>query len=307
MLRLSAIPVLAGPTASGKTAMALQLAQAFPLEVISADASMVYRGMDIGTAKPSPAEQAQLPHHLLDVVEPDQPFSVSDYLAQAQQSIAQVLAHGRIPLVVGGTGYYIRALSEGLFQVPEPDPALQEEIWAELNAKGIDALEAELYRASPADVLRVERNPRRLVRAIEVLRRSGAPPVRAEKIEPAYRYSKLIFWPQWEWLEPRLKARIEAMFAQGLVAEVERLLHRYPTMPTAFQAIGYKEVAAHLRGGCSLDQAKALVLKATRAYAKRQFTWFRKEPGTVRRLETNQDVLVQAKEWLYQLQVDIQP
>ncbi len=275
------IPVLAGPTASGKTELALRLGQAFPLAVVSADASMVYRGMDIGTAKPSLAERQQVPHYLIDLVWPNQAFSVADYLHQAEAAIARCLEEGRWPLVVGGTGYYIRALSEGLHQLPPPDPAVQTELWQRLEAQGLEALWQDLAAKSPQDAQRVGRNPRRLVRALEILYRTGTPPAQLPRRAPRFRYRKLILWPDWAWLEPRLQARIERMFAQGLVEEVERLLAAYPQMPTALQSIGYKEVALYLRGVYTLPQAQQAVLKATRAYARRQYTWFRKEPGEV--------------------------
>ncbi|MCX7783893.1 MAG: tRNA (adenosine(37)-N6)-dimethylallyltransferase MiaA [Meiothermus sp.] len=275
------IPVLTGPTATGKTELALRLGQRFPLAVVSADASMVYRGMDIGTAKPSMAERQQVKHYLIDLLWPDQPFSVSDYVLHAEEAIQETLEQGRVPLVVGGTGYYIRALSEGLHELPEPDAALQAELWKVVEARGIRPLLEELEAASPEDALRVQRNPRRIVRAVEVLRRTGLPPARMPRRAPRFRYQKLILWPPWDWLEPRLEIRIERMFEQGLVLEVERLLARYPQMPTALQSIGYKEVAGFLQGVYTLSEAQQAIVRATRAYAKRQYTWFRKEPGSV--------------------------
>lgn len=276
-----AVPILAGPTASGKTELALRLAERIPIEVISADASMVYRGMDIGTAKPTQAERATVRHHLVDWLEPNQLFSVAAYVRAAEAAIEDVRSRGRIPLVVGGTGYYIRALSEGLFELPEPDPELQNRIEQELQERGFAAMREELAAVSAADALRVGSNPRRLVRAIEVLRRTGIPPAQAHRRGPRFSYRKLILWPQWDWLEPRFGQRTEEMFGRGLVEEVRGLLERYPRMPTALQAIGYKEVAAYLRGEMGLEAAQKRVLQATRAYAKRQFTWFRKEPGDV--------------------------
>lgn len=276
-----AVPILAGPTASGKTELALRLAERIPIEVISADASMVYRGMDIGTAKPTQAERATVRHHLVDWLEPNQLFSVAAYVRAAEAAIEDVRSRGRIPLVVGGTGYYIRALSEGLFELPEPDPELQNRIEQELQERGFAAMREELAAVSAADALRVGSNPRRLVRAIEVLRRTGIPPAQAHRRGPRFSYRKLILWPQWDWLEPRFGQRTEGMFGRGLVEEVRGLLERYPQMPTALQAIGYKEVAAYLRGEMGLEAAQKRVLQATRAYAKRQFTWFRKEPGDV--------------------------
>ncbi|MBI5813209.1 MAG: tRNA (adenosine(37)-N6)-dimethylallyltransferase MiaA [Meiothermus silvanus] len=276
-----AVPILAGPTASGKTELALRLAERIPIEVISADASMVYRGMDIGTAKPTHAERATVRHHLVDWLEPNQLFSVAAYVRAAEAAIEDVRSRGRIPLVVGGTGYYIRALSEGLFELPEPDPELQKRIEQELQERGFAAMREELAAVSAADALRIGSNPRRLVRAIEVLRRTGIPPAQAHRRGPRFSYRKLILWPQWDWLEPRFGQRTEEMFGRGLVEEVRGLLERYPQMPTALQAIGYKEVAAYLRGEMGLEAAQKRVLQATRAYAKRQFTWFRKEPGDV--------------------------
>lgn len=276
-----AVPILAGPTASGKTELALRLAERIPIEVISADASMVYRGMDIGTAKPTQAERATVRHHLVDWLEPNQLFSVAAYVRAAEAAIEDVRSRGRIPLVVGGTGYYIRALSEGLFELPEPDPELQNRIEQELQERGFAAMREELAAVSVADALRVGSNPRRLVRAIELLRRTGIPPAQAHRRGPRFSYRKLILWPQWDWLEPRFAQRTEEMFGRGLVEEVRGLLERYPRMPTALQAIGYKEVAAYLRGELGLEAAQKRVLQATRAYAKRQFTWFRKEPGDV--------------------------
>lgn len=281
MAAMKMVPVIAGPTASGKTDLALRLAQAYPVEVVSADASMVYRGMDIGTAKPSPLERQQVPHHLIDILDPDQDFSVLDYWHRAQEATEGVLLRGRIPLVVGGTGYYIRALSEGLYELPAPDALWQQELWKVVETEGLEPLLAELRAASPQDAERVGSNPRRVVRAVEILRRTGTPPAHFPRSEPRFRYRKLLLWPEWGWLEPRLQARTEAMFQQGLVEEVKGLLQRFPLMTTALQSIGYKEVAAHLRGETSLEEARLAVLGATRAYAKRQYTWFRKEPGEV--------------------------
>lgn len=278
---LPIIPVLTGPTGTGKTELALRLGRLFPLAVVSADASMVYRGMDIGTAKPSQAQREAVKHHLIDVVWPDQRFSVTDFIHLAEEAIQETLAQGQVPLVVGGTGYYIRALSEGMHTLPEPDSEVQAELWKLVERQGIEPLLQELERASPEDAQRVQRNPRRLVRAVEVLRRTGLPPARFPKRVPRFRYRKLVLWPDWAWLEPRLELRVAGMFTQGLVQEVEGLLAAYPQMPTALQGIGYKEVAGYLRGAYGLEEARKAIIRATRAYAKRQYTWFRKEPGEV--------------------------
>ncbi|WP_347240266.1 tRNA (adenosine(37)-N6)-dimethylallyltransferase MiaA [Thermus sp.] len=278
---MEAVPVLAGPTGSGKTLLALRLGEELPLEVISADATMVYRGLDIGTDKPSPGERARVPHHLVDVLEPYEAMSVARFLDLAEEAIAEVRARGRLPLVVGGTGYYIRALSEGLHDLPPPDPGVQEALWRELRERGFQALWEELSRESPEDAFRVGKNPRRLVRALEVLRRTGTPPARFPKRPPRFPYKKLVLWPERAWLFQRLEERARAQFARGLVEEVKGLLARYPEMPTALQAIGYKEVVGYLRGEYGLEEALLRDIRAVKAYAKRQYTWFRHEPGDV--------------------------
>ncbi|MCS6869264.1 MAG: tRNA (adenosine(37)-N6)-dimethylallyltransferase MiaA [Thermus sp.] len=275
------IPVLAGPTGSGKTLLALRLGEEMPVEVVSADATMVYRGLDVGTDKPSPEERRRVPHHLVDVLEPSEAMSVARWVAMAEAAIAEVLSRGRLPLVVGGTGYYIRALSEGLPGLPPPDPEVQAALWQELEAKGLEPLQAELARASLEDALRVGKNPRRLVRALEVLRRTGTPPARFPRRPPRFGYAKLVLWPERAWLFPKLEARARRQFAQGLVEEVRALLARYPGMPTALQAIGYKEVVGYLKGEYGLEEAILRDIRAVKAYAKRQYTWFRHEPGEV--------------------------
>ena len=292
------VPVLGGPTASGKSDVALALAAAFGLEIVSADAMQVYRGMDVGTAKPTPAERAQVPHHAVDVVDPDEPFSVADWVRLGERAIAEVLERGRTPFVVGGTGFYLRALSRGLPTVPSADPAAQEPLWEVYRAEGLEPLQRELRAAAPADAARAQRNPRRVVRALEVLRRTGRPPSDFPFTEPAFRYDKVVLVPDMALLRPRIEARTGRMFAAGLVDEVRRLLEDYPEQPTAMQAIGYKEVAEHLRGGATFDEAKAAVTLATTQYAKRQRTWFRKEPSAERRAALAHELRDELEAWL---------
>jgi tRNA dimethylallyltransferase len=296
------IPILAGPTASGKTALALELARHVPLEVISADAMMVYRGMDIGTAKPTLQERSSVPHHLLDVVNPDEGFNVADYVHLAEQAIKEVLERGKIPLVVGGTGFYIRALADGLPTVPEADEKVQAELYERLEREGLEKLLRELEAFSPSDAKRTERNPRRVVRALEIITRTGQAPSDFPMTKPAFTYDKLILAPTMEHLRPRIEARTEAMFAAGLTDEVIRLFRQYPTLATAKQAIGYKEVVEYLAGQMTLQQAKAAVTLATTQYAKRQRTWFRKESGKVYEKLAN-DIQNDAKVWLEQFTI----
>lgn len=275
------ILVLAGPTASGKTALALGLALHFPIEIISADAMMVYKGMDIGTAKPTQEERSGVPHHLLDVIAPDEPFNVADYVRLAEEAIQDVLAREKIPLVVGGTGFYIRALSDGLPTVPEADEKVQAELYRRLEQEGLEKLLGELEHVSPNDAKRTERNPRRVVRALEIIQRMGKAPSNFPMTRPTFNYDKLILAPSMEQLRPRIEERTEKMFSSGLVEEVISLFRQYPHLPTAKQAIGYKEVVDYLAGLIKLEDAKTAVTLATTQYAKRQRTWFRKEQGKV--------------------------
>ena len=296
------IPVLAGPTASGKSDLALRLAQDAPVEIISADAMMVYRGMDIGTAKPTLAERRGAAHHLIDIVEPDEPFSVADYVERAEAAIADVLERGKLPFVVGGTGFYIRALSEGLPSVPPADAEVQAELWGRLEREGLDALEAELTSLSPEDSRRAQRNPRRVVRALEILRRTGRAPSSFANTVPRFRYDKAVLLPDVERLGERIALRTERMFEAGLTEEIRDLLERYPARPTATQAIGYKEVVAYLEERCTLQEAKQAVTRATTRYAKRQRTWFRKEPGAtlypIEEAAGFEEVMGELRRWL---------
>ena len=273
------IPVLAGPTASGKSALALEFAQTYPLEIVSADAMMVYRGMDIGTAKPTLAERRNIPHHLIDILDPDEPFSVAEYVRRAEAKVGEVLARGKVPLVVGGTGFYIRALSEGLPTVPPADTDVQAALWERLEREGLNALVRDLEAHNPEDARRTQRNPRRVVRALEIVQRTGRAPSAFARTEPRFSYDKAVLLPEAQVLKGRITARTARMFQAGLVEEVRELLARYPERPTATQAIGYKEVGEHLAGRCTQQEAQEAVRSATTRYAKRQRTWFRKEPG----------------------------
>jgi len=275
------IPVLTGPSASGKSGLALWLARQRPIEIISADATMVYRGLDIGTDKPSAAELAAVPHHLIDVVEPSEAYDVVRWVAEAEQAIAGVLERGRMPLVVGGTVYYLRGLCEGLPTTPPPDELVQQQIWSELESRGEAELLAELASSSPADAARVAGNPRRLVRALEVLRLTGRPPVEFPLSQPRYRCRKLVLWPEREALKEKVWQRARWQFEHGLIDEVRDLLERYPQMPTALQSIGYKEVVKYLRGEWSYEEALEADRRAVWKLIKRQYTWLRREPGDV--------------------------
>ena len=274
--------MLTAPTASGKTALALRLGTRFPAEVVSADAFLVYRHLNIGTAKPTPVERARVPHHVVDLREPWEAYDVAQYVRDAEAAITDILVRGRLPLIVGGTGFYLSALIHGLPTTPPADPAARGAIEAELAARGLDALLAEVAAVNPAEAARLQRNPRRVVRALEVYRRSGRFPSQFARAAPRFRYAPVAYAPPPDVLNGRIAARVDAMFAAGLVEEVRgvlALLDACVPAATALQAIGYKQVAAHLAGEVSLDQAKLDVVRASRAYARRQLTWLRTQLG----------------------------
>ena len=265
---------LVGPTAAGKTAAALALAHRLDAEIVSADSMQVYRGMDIGTAKPSPAERAAVPHHLIDVVEVNERFDVARYVALAHAAIADIQRRGKTPLIVGGSGLYLRALTEGLSETPDVNPVLR----AELEALGRDRVLDELRRVDPEAAARIgPHNFRRLVRALEICRLTGR---KGSDLRREWDRGKL---PLMHGLErdradlyARCDAHVEAMFRAGLVDEARSLLPRgLGDNTTARQALGYKEVIAHLCGEATLGKTVALVKTRTRQFAKRQLTWFR--------------------------------
>jgi tRNA dimethylallyltransferase len=280
-----------GPTASGKTALSLELAERFGLEIVSSDAMMVYRRMDVGTAKPSVAERARVPHHLIDILEPGSDFSVAQWVDLAEAAISEILARGRIPLVVGGTGFYVRALSQGLPSTPPSDPTAMAELERELETRGLDELIAEVAAVSPYDATRAERNPRRVLRALEILRATGKPASAFEPRAPQFRFDKLALIPPREELLIRIEARSRGMLEAGLIEEARALMpifSRDSRRATSSQAIGYKQALDHLTGvvmedgtrrDLPLEEVERRINLATRQYAKRQETWFRAEPG----------------------------
>jgi len=265
---------LVGPTAVGKTTVALELARRLDAEIVSADSMQVYRGMDIGTAKSSSTERAAVPHHLIDVVEVSERFDVARYVTLANAAIADIQHRGKTPLIVGGTGLYLRALTEGLSEAPDADPVLR----AELEAMGRERVLEELRRIDPETAGRIgPHNLRRLVRALEICRLTGR---KNSELRREWDPSRL---PLMHGLDrdradlyARCDMRVEAMFRAGLVDEVRSLLPRgLAENTTARQALGYKEVIVHLRGETTLEETIALVKTRTRQFAKRQLTWFR--------------------------------
>jgi tRNA dimethylallyltransferase len=274
------LPILiAGPTAVGKSEIALQLAEKLGGEIISADSMQVYRGLDIGTAKPSSADRARVPHHLIDVCDLTEAFDAAQFARLARQTVAEIQSRGRVPIVCGGTGLYFKALLEGVGEAPPADLKLR----AELESAPLTDLLAELHKRDPAAYQKIDRqNPRRVVRAVEVIRLTGKKfsEQRAEwKTESENPKSPkfFAFSRQTNDLHTRINLRVDEMFRSGLVAETERLLkHGLTENRTAMQAIGYRQVVEYLRGQRSLAETIELVKIRTRQFAKRQLTWFRR-------------------------------
>ncbi len=271
--------VILGPTAVGKTDLALQLAERLQGEIISADSRLFYRGMDIGTAKPSLEERRRVPHHLIDVAQPDEVWSLATFGQQAQEAIADIHARGRLPFLVGGTGQYLRAVVQG-WQPPEiePDPRLRVALDAWAAEIGWQGLHARLAVLDPLAAAAIDgRNLRRTVRALEVILTSGRRFSEQRRSGPSpYRLLQLgLIRPRPE-LYARIDARIAAMFRAGLVAEVQGLLDQgyAPGLP-ALSAIGYREVIAALQGQYSLDEAQRQIERNTRTFVRRQANWFK--------------------------------
>jgi tRNA dimethylallyltransferase len=273
--------VVVGPTASGKSALALALAERFGGEIINADSRQIYRLMEIGTAKASAADRARVPHHLLDLVWPDEPLTLAQYQAATTSVIADIRVRGRLPLLVGGTGLYVRAVVDGL-AIPEvpPQPALRAELGAEARTHGLAALHARLAALDPAGAGAIDAaNPRRLIRALEVCLVTGRPFSEQRGARPTP-YNALLLGLNtardrlYAWAD----ARVDGMLAAGLVHEVHELVVRgYGWDLPALSSLGYREMGAHLRGEMTLAEAAARMKLATHALIRRQLTWFRSD------------------------------
>jgi len=283
-------PLLAivGPTAAGKSEVGLLLAEALAGEIVSADSMQVYRGMDIGTAKPSPEERARVRHHLIDIIDPDTPFSVADYRARADAALAAIWEEGRLPLLVGGSGLYVRALIDELsFPLAPPNAELRRRLAQQAREEGVGALHARLATIDPEAAVRIHPNDaKRIIRALEVHALTGQPISRLQSLDRRFqaRYNTRQFGltrPRPE-LYRRIEERVDRMLAAGLVEEVKTLLARGCTADlVAMKGLGYAQIAEHLRGACSLEEAVARLKRDTRRFAKRQLTWFRRDPRIV--------------------------
>ncbi|MBN2506078.1 MAG: tRNA (adenosine(37)-N6)-dimethylallyltransferase MiaA [Verrucomicrobia bacterium] len=271
--------LLAGPTAVGKSDVALVLAERFGGEIVSVDSMQVYRGLDIGTAKPSPEDRRRVPHHLVDVLELHERFDAARFVALARQAVRDIQARGRLPVLCGGTGLYFQAFLAGLGSAPGPNPALR----AELEATPMPALLRELQQRDPATFQRIDRqNPRRVIRALEVIRQTPQPLASQRAPWPAPpapgpgtpTFFGLARQPAD--LRARIHRRVDGMFARGLVAETRRLLAAgLADNPVALQALGYRQAVEHIRGQYTLADTIGRVKTRTWQFARRQMTWFR--------------------------------
>jgi tRNA dimethylallyltransferase len=281
------ILIIAGPTAVGKTDASLLLAQEFGAEIVSADSMQIYRGMDIGTAKPTLEQRKLVYHHLIDVVEPNQPYSVGDYLRDARAALNGILASGGLPIVIGGTGLYIRALTRGLFSGPPADLDMRERLLRRESEGQPGTLYSDLVKVDPEAAVKIHPNDlRRTVRALEVYylkdrKLSDFQREHAFKEKP-FRFHLVFLVRSRNELYPRIERRVDRMIESGLEAEVKTLMERgYSPELTSMQGLGYKHFLNHFMGKTSREEAVALLKRDTKRYAKRQFTWFRREPDTV--------------------------
>ncbi|MFO1022680.1 MAG: tRNA (adenosine(37)-N6)-dimethylallyltransferase MiaA [Planctomycetales bacterium] len=278
---------LAGPTAVGKTAVSLLLAENLRAEIVAMDSMTLYRGMDIGTAKATPEEQARVPHHLLDLLDPWEEFSVARFLDAAGNAVRDILNRGKTPLFVGGTGLYLRSLLRGVFDGPSADPEIRHKLETVLQEQGGEELHRRLSRLDPVTADRLHPNDhRRLIRALEVIELTGQP-ISSQQQQPVLSADQRpphVYWlsPPRDWLHERINRRVDQMFEQGLVDEVVRLrAHPQGFSHTSRQALGYKEILDVLEAdqdlvpAPNLESARDLIKTRTRQFAKRQCTWFR--------------------------------
>ncbi|MBM4465368.1 MAG: tRNA (adenosine(37)-N6)-dimethylallyltransferase MiaA [Chloroflexi bacterium] len=271
--------VLVGPTAVGKTRLALRLAQEFDGEIVSADSRQVYRGMDIGTAKPTLEERRRVPHHLIDVLAPDETFTLAQYQELAYQAIGDILARGRVPFLVGGTGQYVRAVVEGwgIPRIP-PNEKLRAKLYRQAEAEGEEALHARLWEVDPAAAQRIDpHNVRRVIRALEVYLETGQPISELQrKKPPPYRILHIGLTMERQELYRRIDQRVDRMIEEGLVEEVRRLVERgYGYDLPSMSGLGYQQIGLYLRGLVSMEEAVQLIKRHTRRFVRHQYNWFR--------------------------------
>ncbi len=310
--RLPPLVAIVGPTAVGKTEVAIQLALELNGEIVSADSRQVYRHMDIGTAKPSPQERQQAPHHLIDILNPDETLTLAEYQRRAYAAIDDVLARGKLPFLVGGTGQYVRAVLEG-WQVPRvpPQPALRAELEAFAEEHGAAALHARLAAVDPDAAAAIDlRNVRRVVRALEVYLVSGVPISALQRRQPPpYHILQIGLTRPRPSLYARIDARVDRMIAEGLVEEIRRLLAAgYGWHLSAMHSLGYAQFSGYLQGAMTLEEAVRAVKRETRRFVRQQYTWFRLDDPAIRWFNLDNtpidDILAYVRRWLDGLQLE---
>ena len=303
------IITIAGPTASGKTALSILLAKEMDGEIVSCDSMQVYKDMDIGTAKPTPEEQQGIPHHMLSVAEPWEDFSVSRYCAMADPIVEDILRRGKSPIIVGGTGLYMDALIRGNAFAPCPSTGRREELEALAASQGIEAVIEKLREVDPESAARLHpSDQKRIIRAMEVYLETGMTITehnrKTQEIPPKYQPIRFALTDrQRQTLYDRIDRRVDAMVEAGLMGEIQGLLARgIPEKCTAMQAIGYKEFVAALHGESTLEEAAQQVKQSSRRYAKRQLTWFRRNPENIWLIredgQTSMEILESARQYL---------
>lgn len=284
-----------GPTASGKTAVAMKLADEYSMELVSVDSALVYRGMDIGTAKPDPEELRLHPHHLIDIRDPADSYSAGDFVRDANEQIDSIHTAGRVPLLVGGTMMYFRSLIDGIANLPAADPSVRAAIDRDATERGWPALHAELAEVDPATAMRVNANDaQRIQRALEVFRVSGKPlSVWQSGTRPGkHDFIKLALLPEpRSELHEKIETRLDEMLATGFINEVKKLMKHADLTEdhSSMRAVGYRQFWSHLSGKIGFDEARSMAVVATRQLAKRQLTWLRSERDvySVNPLETD--------------------
>lgn len=281
---------LIGPTGVGKTALAIELAEKINGEIVSADSRQIYRGMDIGTGKPTPDQLARVPHHLIDVIEPDQPYTLAEYQAEARRSIDGIFARNKQPLLVGGTGLYIRAVTEGLV-IPEvpPNPELRSKLEARAASEGGEGLYAELKRIDPLAALKIDpRNVRRTIRALEVYGSTGKKFSELGKIDPPpFAIRRIGLTMPRDELYRRIDQRIDDMIAHGWLDEVRALAAKYDWKLPSMSSLGYPQMGMVLRGEISLEGAAAIIKHETHRFVRHQYAWFRPKDSRLEWFDTS--------------------
>ena len=279
--------IICGPTASGKTALSIELAKTINGEIVSCDSMQIYKDMDIGTAKPTAEEMQGIKHYLLDFIEPDKRYSVAEFKKDAEKAIEQILAKGKIPIVVGGTGLYVDSLIYGIeYQDIPLDEEYRNKLEQIANEKGLEVLYEKAKQIDEQAMKKISPNDKkRIMRVLEIYKATGKNKTEQEmesrKNEVKYDFEVFAINMDREVLYDRINKRVDIMIEQGLIEEVKNIIQKYSEFPTAMQGLGYKEVVEYLNGNCSKEEMIEKIKMETRRYAKRQLTWFRKNKQTI--------------------------